>query len=149
MNVVIKYKMFNCYSKNAKLQRKLSAPTINKNKTNVLGGLSSSRKLAWIQQNINSDVANALINGANPFTNIEQYQFREYTPYANIYLRKYMPEKERVLATSVKYFNGHYIKEPYSNTPSIDHTCWTRKRMPQKELGISLTYVLSIDLRTT
>jgi hypothetical protein len=140
MNVVINYKMFNCYSMNAKQQRKLSAPTINKNKNYVLEGISSSRKLAWIQQNIHSDVANALINGANPFINIEQHQFREYTPYANIYVRKYMPEKERVMATAVKYFNGHYVKEPYCNTPSIDHSCWTRKRLPHKELGISLTY---------
>ena len=95
---------------------------------------SNLRKEEWIKKNIGTNLAAQLAD--DPTTlHVSQYQYRDYTPYANIYTRQYTPEKQAVLINTLTYFKGHYIKEPYnSNSPAIQKVNWLRKQERSKEL---------------
>ena len=130
--------MFNTYMKKTPITRTKSSTTFN-HKSKILQTLSSSRKIDWVTQNIATKMADILLNGMD-----QQelgHQFREYTPYANIYTRKYIPEKERVLLNSIIYYNGHYLKEPYNNqAPNINNLAWIRPRKQNKDIGGHMLY---------
>jgi hypothetical protein len=54
---------------------------------------------------------------------------------------RYIPEKNRILLSMGKYFNGHYIQEPYNeNAPNIKKYTWLKPRTKPKELAYVNSY---------
>ena len=131
--------MYNLYqdkSKDKVEKRTLStASTRFSAKSEALELNSKDRKDDWIKRNIDTELATKLQEGTCDLSNAIHHQFRDYIPYANVYTRQYVPEKERVLINTLQYFKGHYIQEPYdSSSPSIQKSNYLRKQLKEKEL---------------
>jgi len=50
----------------------------------------------WIKKNIKTVAASILSSGISTMENTDQYQFRDYSPIGNIYIRKYLKNKNYI-----------------------------------------------------
>jgi len=102
---------------------------------------SLARTNQWIRQNQGTKTEAVLAQGSTLLVHPEQHNFRDYSPMGSVYVRKYVPEKTRVLLTTTQYFHGHYIQEPFNTaSPNIQKGRWLRPRNKPTEIGDHMTY---------
>jgi len=98
--------------------------------------ISNLRVTQWVGDNMASKTAEIMQKGISSLYSAETHQFRDYSPKGSIYLRSYIPEKTRILLSTSKYFQEHYIQEPYNgNAPNISKAKWLRERSKPMELS--------------
>jgi len=109
--------------------------TLTKTK-NTQSQASIQRSKIWSANNYNNDVAQILLYGANPYKHESLHEFRDYPQKGNIYLRTYIPEKQRVILSINEYFSRNYIKEPYNpKDPNVMNGLWLRKKAKDKHIS--------------
>eukprot|EP00826_Nyctotherus_ovalis_P002679 TRINITY_DN10540_c0_g2_i1.p1 TRINITY_DN10540_c0_g2~~TRINITY_DN10540_c0_g2_i1.p1 ORF type:complete len:415 (-),score=92.83 TRINITY_DN10540_c0_g2_i1:73-1317(-) len=108
---------------------------------NSCASQSQIRMSQWMNSNLNSKAAELLRKGCSSLNHPDLHNFRDYNAKASIYLRKYIPEKNRILLSVGRYFNEHYIQEPYNeNAPNIKKYTWLKPRDRPMELAYTNSY---------
>jgi len=141
--------MFNAFTQRKKIEEEKFSNKVERikllsHRNNNSKSMSSiKRAIAWAEKNKDNAVSEILQKGTGCYIPETFYQFRNHSEKGNVYLRHYVPDKQRIIITTREYFQRNYIKEPYNpKEPNIRKDLWVRVKAKENQFTDHLMFPL-------
>lgn len=120
-----------------KVRRSARLAVVKEQKKDEMRRVSVGRAVEWVGKHMSEDYANTVKSGGVPLFHPSAHQFRLSPKESsrNIYLRHYLPGKDRAEASEADYNSSHLsCRQNYNINSPHTHTDWIRRPDPRKFL---------------
>jgi len=116
------------------LQNQIAKGKFNIAKNNL--SIKALKRTKMWTENQNSETSQILKNGIQNHVHESLYSFRTNCDEKNIYIRHYLPEKQRVPFLTSIYNSSFYKKEPFDiKQPNVTNGLWLRLKLKEKQIS--------------